>query len=35
MSAKEHYQRHLATFYSWMTGNFEAAQKKQQKYFVE
>ena len=33
-SAKDHYQRHLAAFYGWMTGSFEGAEEKQMEYFV-
>jgi len=28
MSAKEHYEKHLAGFYSWMAGDFAAKQKE-------
>lgn len=33
MSVKEHYDKHLGDFYSWMVGNFEIKQKEQQEYF--
>jgi predicted TPR repeat methyltransferase len=35
MTAKEHYDRHLASFYSWMVGDFEAKQAIQHTFFVE
>lgn len=34
MNVKEHYDKHLGGFYSWMVGNFEIKQKEQQDYFV-
>lgn len=34
MTAKEHYENHLAHFYSWMIGSFEEKQKAQQDFFV-
>jgi hypothetical protein len=34
MSAKEHYDTHLAAFYSWMTGDFDTNRKEQQ-FFLE
>jgi len=33
MAAKEHYDNHLASFYEWMVGDFEAKQKEQQDFF--
>jgi len=33
MTAKEHYDNHLASFYEWMIGDFEAKQKEQQNFF--
>jgi hypothetical protein len=30
---KEHYEQHLADFYSWMIGDFEVKQKEQEDYF--
>ena len=35
MTAKEHYQHHLAHFYEWMAGDFETKQKEQQNYFED
>ncbi|MGN6510146.1 MAG: class I SAM-dependent methyltransferase, partial [Chitinophaga sp.] len=34
MNAKDHYDNHLAAFYAWMTGNFEAKQQEQEDYFT-
>jgi len=34
MDVKEHYDTHLADFYSWMTGRFEQKQQEQQDYFL-
>lgn len=34
MDVKEHYDEHLADFYSWMAGNFEQKQQEQQDYFL-
>ena len=28
MTTKEHYDKHLGNFYSWMTGDFESTQKE-------
>jgi 2-polyprenyl-3-methyl-5-hydroxy-6-metoxy-1,4-benzoquinol methylase len=33
MTAKEHYDNHLANFYEWMAGDFETKQKEQQDFF--
>src|SRR6185369_3904245 len=33
MTAKAHYDNHLANFYEWMSGDFEAKQKEQQDFF--
>ncbi|HEV8512532.1 MAG TPA: methyltransferase domain-containing protein [Cyclobacteriaceae bacterium] len=33
MTTKEHYDSHLAGFYEWMVGDFEAKQKEQQGFF--
>lgn len=33
MTTKEHYDRHLGGFYSWMVGDFISAQKDQQRFF--
>jgi len=33
MNAKEHYESHLANFYSWMIGNFEDKQLEQEHFF--
>src|SRR6478736_1221884 len=33
MTAKEHYDNHLADFYEWMVGDFEAKQKEQRDFF--
>jgi len=33
MTVKEHYDNHLASFYEWMTGDFETKQKEQQDFF--
>ena len=33
MTTKEHYDSHLARFYEWMVGDFEAKQKEQQGFF--
>ena len=35
MTVKEHYDIHLADFYSWMTGDFETKQKEFQKFLKE
>lgn len=32
---KEHYDKHLGNFYSWMIGDFEAKQEEQLKFFKE
>jgi len=32
MNAKEHYEKHLANFYSWMIGDFETKQKEFQNF---
>jgi len=34
MTAKEHYDNHLANFYAWMVGDFTQKQLEQQEYFV-
>jgi len=33
MTAKEHYDNHLAGFYEWMVGDFETKRKEQQDFF--
>lgn len=33
MTVKEHYDNHLAGFYSWMAGDFESKQKEQELFF--
>ena len=33
MTVKEHYDNHLASFYSWMTGDFGECVKNAEKYF--
>ncbi|MBK8549733.1 MAG: class I SAM-dependent methyltransferase [Ignavibacteria bacterium] len=33
MTAKEHYDRHLADFYEWMSGDFDTQQAVQQEFF--
>ncbi len=33
MTAKEHYDNHLANFYEWMAGDFDAKQKEQYDFF--
>src|SRR5262245_5176315 len=33
MTAKEHYDNHLASFYGWMVGNFEEKLREQQDFF--
>jgi len=33
MTAKEHYDNHLASFYEWMVGDFETKRKEQQDFF--
>lgn len=35
MDVKEHYDTHLADFYSWMAGSFEQKQAEQQDYFLK
>lgn len=35
MTVKEHYDKHLGNFYSWMTGDFEINQMEFQKFLVE
>lgn len=35
MTVKEHYAVHLASFYEWMSGDFDQKQKEQQQYFEE
>jgi SAM-dependent methyltransferase len=35
MTVKEHYDTHLAEFYSWMTGDFEAKQKEFQEFLKD
>src|SRR6185436_14244503 len=32
MSAKQHYDQHLAAFYSWMVGDFDIKQQEFQKF---
>lgn len=34
MNAKDHYENHLARFYSWMVGNFSEKQQAQEDFFV-
>lgn len=34
MTVKEHYENHLAGFYSWMTGDFNTKQQEQEQFFV-
>ncbi len=34
MTVKEHYDRHLGDFYSWMVGDFDARQKEFQQFLV-
>jgi predicted RNA methylase len=34
MNVKEHYDRHLGNFYSWMVGDFDLKQKEQQHYLI-
>ena len=34
MTAKEHYERHLGNFYSWMTGDFTEKQQEQERFFL-
>src|SRR5687767_10244115 len=34
MTAKEHYDNHLANFYAWMVGDFTQKQLEQQDYFI-
>jgi len=33
MTAKEHYDNHLASFYEWMAGDFETKQEEQRDFF--
>lgn len=33
MTAKEHYDNHLANFYEWMAGDFETKEKEQRDFF--
>ena len=33
MTVKDHYDKHLGNFYSWMSGDFEEAQKMQESFF--
>jgi 2-polyprenyl-3-methyl-5-hydroxy-6-metoxy-1,4-benzoquinol methylase len=33
MTVKEHYERHLGNFYSWITGDFSEKQGEQQRFF--
>lgn len=33
MKVKDHYDKHLGNFYSWMTGDFRAKQIEQQTFF--
>jgi hypothetical protein len=35
MTAKEHYDKHLGAFYSWMAGDFEVKQKEHQQFLAE
>ncbi|MDB4901201.1 MAG: methyltransferase protein [Mucilaginibacter sp.] len=35
MTAKEHYDRHLGNFYSWMAGDFDEKQKEHQQFLIE
>lgn len=35
MTAKEHYDSHLADFYEWMSGDFEIRQTEQQRFFEQ
>ena len=35
MDAKKHYEHHLAEFYEWMVGDFDARQQEQQAYFED
>src|SRR5688500_9210517 len=35
MTVKEHYDTHLANFYSWMTGDFETKQKEFQNFLKD
>jgi SAM-dependent methyltransferase len=34
MTAKEHYERHLGSFYSWMAGDFTEKQQEQERFFL-
>jgi 2-polyprenyl-3-methyl-5-hydroxy-6-metoxy-1,4-benzoquinol methylase len=34
MNIKDHYDNHLASFYSWMSGDFTEKQMEQQAFFV-
>jgi hypothetical protein len=34
MNARDHYDTHLAHFYSWMLGDFEEKQKAQEAFFI-
>src|SRR5689334_10964766 len=34
MTAKEHYERHLGNFYSWMAGDFTEKQQEQERFFL-
>jgi ubiquinone/menaquinone biosynthesis C-methylase UbiE len=35
MNLKDHYENHLASFYSWMLGDFDVRQKEQEEYFTK
>ncbi|MFZ2906719.1 MAG: methyltransferase domain-containing protein [Cyclobacteriaceae bacterium] len=35
MTVKDHYERHLGHFYSWMVGDFNEEQQAQEKFFKE
>ncbi|WKN40516.1 class I SAM-dependent methyltransferase [Tunicatimonas pelagia] len=35
MNAKEHYENHLASFYSWMIGNFDQKRADLEKFIIE
>ena len=34
MTAKEHYEQHLGSFYSWMAGDFDEKLKEQERFFL-
>lgn len=34
MTVKEHYDKHLANFYSWMTGNFDSKKQEFKKFII-